>query len=123
MRRWSGCSRSVSRLHSGAAHLEGDALQGFVVAAEQAQAMPARPRRPAPALGGAEHLAVEHPLAALAFEGDALRRRRNVGIDREDAAVARADDAEALLARHFRGRALQAACRAGEENLVAARFL
>ena len=84
--------------------------------------MPPRPRRPAQPLAGAQRLAVEHPGAALAFEGDALRRRRDVGIDREDAAVARAGDAVALAPRDLAGGALQRPLAAGEEDLVARRL-
>jgi hypothetical protein len=82
-----------------APHLEGDALQRLSGGVDEVEPMAARPRRPAHPLAGADPAPVEAPRAALAFEGDALRRRRNVGIDREDAAVARAGDAVALAAR------------------------
>src|SRR5688572_33473410 len=84
--------------------------------------MPPGPGRPAQTLGAAERLAVEHPPAMLAFEGDALRRRRNVGIEREHAAVARAGDAEAAGAADLGGGALQRPLAAGEEDLVARRL-
>src|SRR6186713_261086 len=84
--------------------------------------MASRPRRPAQPLAGAYAAAVEAPRAALALEGDALRRRRNVGIDREDAAVAGAGDAVALGRAHLAGRALQRPLAAGEEVLVARRL-
>src|SRR6187455_1173510 len=84
--------------------------------------MPSRPRRPAHALAGADRPAVEAPGAALAFERDALRRRRDVGVDGEDAAVARARDAVAPTRVHLAGGALQRPLAAGEEHLVARRL-
>src|SRR5580765_3157152 len=81
--------------------------------------MAAGPGRPAQPVGNADDAAIEPPGAVLALERDSLRRRRNVGIEREDAAFARAGDAVAPLAADLAARTHHRALAAGEEQLVA----